>query len=92
MTVRAYYLEAKWLSQNYVAPFEEYLANGAVSTGCNMLCFATFMGISTEDATVEACDWAKSPSKLVQSLALNGRLYNDLRNHEVRASPTHFTY
>ncbi|XP_074351634.1 vetispiradiene synthase 3-like [Apium graveolens] len=89
MTVRAYYLEAKWLNQDYVAPFEEYLANGAVSTGCNMLCFATFMGINTEDATVEACDWVKSPSKIVQALALNGRLYNDLRNYEDEKNREH---
>lgn len=83
VTVRSYYLEAKWLNQKHVAPFEEYLANAKLSTGLYMISFATFMGLKKEDATVEACNWAKSYPKIVQALCSVGRLNNDMRDYEV---------
>ncbi|WOG86218.1 hypothetical protein DCAR_0205419 [Daucus carota subsp. sativus] len=82
VTVRSYYLEAKWLNQKHVAPFEEYLANAKLSTGLYMISFATFMGLKKEDATVEACNWAKSYPKIVQALCSVGRLNNDMRDYE----------
>lgn len=71
------------MNQKHVAPFEEYLANATVSTGCHMLCFAMFMGISGEDATTEACNWARGFPKIVNSLGFVGRIHNDLTDYEV---------
>ncbi|KAK1373806.1 Valerianol synthase TPS8 [Heracleum sosnowskyi] len=86
---RVYYTEAKWLNRKFVAPFEEYLANATVSTGLYMCCFATFMGLSSEDATVEACSWAKGFPTIINSLNLVGRLQNDIVNYEEEKQRNH---
>lgn len=84
-TASCYHLEAKWLNKKYLPGFDEYLGNALPSTGLCMLGIAFFMGMQ-EEASIDDFEYTLHHPKFVAATTLNGRLIDDIVDHEVRIS------
>ncbi|KAL6315892.1 hypothetical protein AAG906_013236 [Vitis piasezkii] len=79
--VRAYFAEAKWLHEEHVPTFEEYMHVALVSCGYCMLATTSFVGMG-EIATKEAFDWVTSNPKILSSSNFIIRLIDDIKSHK----------
>ncbi|KAL6318349.1 hypothetical protein AAG906_039441 [Vitis piasezkii] len=79
--VRAYFAEAKWLHEEHVPTFEEYLRVALVSSGYCILATTSFVGMG-EIATKEAFDWVTSNPKIMSSSNFIARLMDDIKSHK----------
>ncbi|KAL6315912.1 hypothetical protein AAG906_013260 [Vitis piasezkii] len=79
--VRAYFAEAKWLHEEHVPTFEEYMRVALVSSGYCMLATTSFVGMG-EIATNEAFDWVTSDPKIMSSSNFIARLMDDIKSHK----------
>ena len=80
--VRAYFAEAKWLHEEHVPTFEEYMRVALVSSGYCILATTSFVGMG-EIATKEAFDWVTSNPKIMSSSNFIARLMDDIKSHKV---------
>ncbi|VVB12220.1 unnamed protein product [Arabis nemorensis] len=71
---------AKWAHVAHVPSFEDYMEVGEVEFGVYMVMAGTLMRM--EHATEESYEWLKSRPKLIQSIAINARLMNDMTGFE----------
>ena len=85
--VQAYFVEAKWLKQEYIPTIEEYMTNALVSCGYFLLTTISFVGMG-DIVTKKAFDWVFSDPKMVRASAIICRLMDDIVDHEV----PYFTY
>ncbi|RVW82864.1 Valencene synthase [Vitis vinifera] len=79
--VRAYFAEAKWLHEEHVPTFEEYMRVALVSSGYCMLATTSLVGMG-EIATKEAFDWMTSDPKIMSSSNFIARLMDDIKSHK----------
>ncbi|KAL6314066.1 hypothetical protein AAG906_011801 [Vitis piasezkii] len=79
--IQAYFVEAKWLNQEYTPTLDEYMSNALVSSGYSMLITTSFVGMG-DIATKEAFDWVFSDPKMVRASSIIGRLMDDIVSHE----------
>ncbi|KAL6313966.1 hypothetical protein AAG906_011696 [Vitis piasezkii] len=80
--IHSYFVEAKWLNQEYTPTLDEYMSNGLESSGYPMLITTSFVGMG-DIATKEAFDWVFSYPKMVRASSIIGRLMDDIVSHEV---------
>ncbi|XP_034675081.1 valencene synthase-like [Vitis riparia] len=86
--VRAYFAEAKWLHEEHVPTFEEYMRVALVSSGYCMLATTSFVGME-EIATNEAFDWVTSDPKIMSSSNFIARLMDDIKSHKFEQKRGH---
>ncbi|KAL6315903.1 hypothetical protein AAG906_013248 [Vitis piasezkii] len=86
--VRAYFAEAKWLHEEHVPTFEEYMRVALVSSGYCMLATTSFVGMG-EIATNEAFDWVTSDPKIMSSSNFIARLMDDIESHKFEQKRRH---
>ncbi|XP_019072461.1 (-)-germacrene D synthase [Vitis vinifera] len=79
--VQAYFVEAKWLKQEYIPTIEEYMTNALVSCGYFQLATISFVGMG-DMVTKKAFDWVFSDPKMVRASAIICRLMDDIVDHE----------
>ncbi|KAF5956787.1 hypothetical protein HYC85_004012 [Camellia sinensis] len=81
--LRAYFEEAKWFHQGYVATMEEYLSVALVTGAHKMVATTSFVGMG-EVASEEAFDWVSNNPLIVQVSSVIGRLMDDMVGHKIR--------
>ncbi|XP_019052154.1 PREDICTED: probable terpene synthase 2 [Nelumbo nucifera] len=86
--VRAYFSEAKWLSQGCIPTVEEYLDISTISCGYPMLTLTSFVFMG-EVATKEAFDFVSSTPKIVKNSSLICRLMDDIMSNEFEQKREH---
>ncbi|KAL6316177.1 hypothetical protein AAG906_016007 [Vitis piasezkii] len=86
--VRAYFAEAKWLHEEHVPTFEEYMHVALVSCGYCMLATMSFVGMG-EIATKEVFDWVTSNPKILSSSNFIIRLIDDIKSHKFEQKRGH---
>ncbi|XP_002274445.2 valencene synthase [Vitis vinifera] len=86
--VRAYFAEAKWLHEEHVPAFEEYMRVALASSGYCLLATTSFVGMG-EIATKEAFDWVTSDPKIMSSSNFITRLMDDIKSHKFEQKRGH---
>ncbi|CBI20476.3 (-)-germacrene D synthase [Vitis vinifera] len=86
--IQAYFVEAKWLNQEYTPTLDEYMSNALVSSGYSMLITTSFVGMG-DIATKEAFDWVFSDPKMVRASSVICRLMDDIVSHEFEQKRGH---
>ncbi|RVW68199.1 Valencene synthase [Vitis vinifera] len=86
--VRAYFAEAKWLHEEHVPAFEEYMRVALASSGYYLLATTSFVGMG-EIATKEAFDWVTSDPKIMSSSNFIARLMDDIKSHKFEQKRRH---
>ncbi|KAL6314157.1 hypothetical protein AAG906_011899 [Vitis piasezkii] len=86
--IHSYFVEAKWLNQEYTPTLDEYMSNGLESSGYPMLITTSFVGMG-DIATKEAFDWVFSYPKMVRASSIIGRLMDDIVSHEFEQKRGH---
>ncbi|KAL6313952.1 hypothetical protein AAG906_011682 [Vitis piasezkii] len=86
--IQAYFVEAKWLNQEYTPTLDEYMSNALVSSGYSMLMTTSFVGMG-DIATKEAFDWVFSDPKMVRASSVICRLMDDIVSHEFEQKRGH---
>ena len=79
---RAYFAEAKWLHDEHIPTFEEYMDVAQVSAGYIALATTSLVGMG-DIATKEAFDWLSSNPKIMLSSSFIARLMDDIKSHKV---------
>ncbi|XVF77877.1 hypothetical protein PTKIN_Ptkin14bG0082600 [Pterospermum kingtungense] len=82
---QAFFVEAKWLHENYTPTVEEYMPIGLVSCGHFMLGIASFVGME-DTITKETFIWALNDPKILRASATICRLMSDIVGHKLYAS------
>ncbi|GMI71133.1 Terpene Synthase 9 [Hibiscus trionum] len=78
---QAYYAEFKWLHENYIPTFEEYMSAALVSSTYQLISIVSF--VSMEDCiTKETFIWAFNDPKFLRASTFIGRLINDVVSHQ----------
>ncbi|KAG7564983.1 Isoprenoid synthase domain superfamily [Arabidopsis suecica] len=77
VTAKAYFQEAKWLSEDYVATFDEYKENGVYSSSYLALLTGSFLGM-VDEGTLDVFEWLSTFPPLLVTSALIGRLCGDI--------------
>ncbi|KAK9289491.1 hypothetical protein L1049_007646 [Liquidambar formosana] len=86
---RAYFMEAKWLSEKYVPTMEEYLHVVAPSSTYPLFTTTSFVRMG-DFVTKEAFEWAlNEPNTLINAASIVGRIMNDLVSHEFEQKREH---
>lgn len=80
--IQAYFVEAKWLKQEYIPTMEEYMNNALVSCGYSMLVTTSFMGMG-DSVTKEVFDWIFSDPPIIKASTIISRLMDDIVSHKV---------
>ncbi|KAF5461047.1 hypothetical protein F2P56_020873 [Juglans regia] len=86
--VQAYFVEAKWLNENYVPTFEEYMNNALVSCAYSTMTTLSFVGMG-DIVTKEAFDWVFSHPRMVKAAEIINRLMDDIVSTEFEQQSGH---
>ncbi|KAK5786676.1 hypothetical protein PVK06_041316 [Gossypium arboreum] len=78
---QVYYVEAKWLHENYIPTMEEYMPIALVSCGYWNLTMSSFVGME-DSITKEAFNWAFNDPKIVRASSTICRLMSDIVGHK----------
>ena len=78
----AYLVEAEWRDKGYIPTYEEYMANGLVTSCYPTLETASFLGLG-KIANKEVFDWISNDPKIVRASSVICRLTDDLASHKV---------
>ncbi|GMI65481.1 terpene synthase 21 [Hibiscus trionum] len=85
---QAYYVEAKWLHENYIPTMEEYMPIALMSCGYPCLTIASFVGMEG-DITKETLIWAFNDPKILRAASTICRLMDDVVGHEFEQERGH---
>ncbi|XP_006293315.2 alpha-humulene/(-)-(E)-beta-caryophyllene synthase isoform X2 [Capsella rubella] len=88
VTAKAYLQEAKWLSQDYVATFNEYKENGVYSSSYLALLTGSILGM-VDEGTLDVFKWLSTFPPLLVNSALIGRLCGDIASCEFEHKRNH---
>ncbi|MBA0756276.1 hypothetical protein Gogos_021733, partial [Gossypium gossypioides] len=78
---QAFYVEAKWLHENYIPTMEEYMPIGLDSCGYWHLTISSFIGVE-DSITKETFNWAFNDPKIIRASSTICRLMNDIVSHK----------
>ncbi|KAD5317713.1 hypothetical protein E3N88_17659 [Mikania micrantha] len=78
---RGYLEEAEWRNSGYVASFQEYMKNGLITSGYNVIYKSALVGMG-EIVTKDALAWYKSHPMILQASELIGRLQDDIKSYQ----------
>ncbi|KAB2006098.1 hypothetical protein ES319_D11G318300v1 [Gossypium barbadense] len=85
---QVYYVEAKWLHENYIPTMEEYMPIALVSCGYWTLTISSFVGME-DSITKETFNWAFNDPKIVRASSTICRLMSDIVGHKVERERGH---
>ncbi|KAL2331537.1 hypothetical protein Fmac_019118 [Flemingia macrophylla] len=84
---KGYMVEAKWCHEGYIPTYNEYKVNGVLTAGIPIMS-TSFIGPG-EFATKEDFDWILTYSKIIEAVAIIGRLMDDLGSHKFEQERVH---
>ncbi|KAG4177238.1 hypothetical protein ERO13_A11G285700v2 [Gossypium hirsutum] len=85
---QVYYVEAKWLHENYIPTMEEYMPIALLSCGYWNLTMSSFVGME-DSITKETFNWAFNDPKIVRASSTICRLMSDIVDHKVERERGH---
>lgn len=86
---QAYFQEAKWLHENYVPNYDEYMEGAAItSAGYTVFSAVAFLDMG-KIATEEAFEWVSQTPKVVKASCIISRLMNDIASHKAEQKRNH---
>ncbi|XP_020205948.1 probable sesquiterpene synthase [Cajanus cajan] len=80
-------VEAKWCHKGYIPTYDEYKANGILTSCCPLL--FTSMICLGEFATKDVLDWIFSDPKILQASSIIGRVMDDMASHKFEQQRVH---
>ncbi|KAL2327941.1 hypothetical protein Fmac_021368 [Flemingia macrophylla] len=86
--VRAFMIEARWLSKNYKPTIEEYLHSSTISAGYSLLAITSYIGIG-DIATENIFKWATNEPKILKAATTICRLMDDIVSNEFEQKRKH---
>jgi len=78
---KGYMVEAKWCHEDYIPTYDEYKANGVITS--TFPCTITLFISLGEFATESILDWIFSDPSIVAAASVIGRLLDDMASHKV---------
>ena len=78
---KGYMVEAKWCHEDYIPTYDEYKANG-VLTSCYPCMITSFISL-IEVATESVVDWIFSDPSILAAASVIGRVMDDMASHKV---------
>ncbi|KAL4296903.1 hypothetical protein GQ457_12G026080 [Hibiscus cannabinus] len=79
--VQGYHVDARWLHENIMPRFDEYLENGVWSIGVNTTLAVLMMGM--READEDAYRWLLNcDATILRAVSLQSRHYNDMQSNE----------
>ncbi|KAK5786663.1 hypothetical protein PVK06_041302 [Gossypium arboreum] len=85
---QVYFVEAKWLHENYIPTMEEYMPIALVSCGYWLITISSFVGME-ESITKETFNWAFNDPKIIRASSIICRLMSDIVGHKVEQERGH---
>ncbi|KAK7272466.1 hypothetical protein RJT34_29076 [Clitoria ternatea] len=84
---QAYLVEAKWCHEGYIPSYDEYKANGIITSVCPLYIssFLLFGKFSTQ----YIIDWIFSIPKFIEAISLISRLVDDTSSHKFEQQRVH---
>ncbi|KAJ6894612.1 (-)-germacrene D synthase-like [Populus alba x Populus x berolinensis] len=80
--VQAYFVEARWLHENYMPTMDEYMRISLISSGYPLLTCISFVGMG-DIVTKDAFEWLNKDPKIVKAASVIARLMDDIVSHKV---------
>ncbi|XP_074311024.1 sesquiterpene synthase 2-like [Silene latifolia] len=77
---RSYMQEAKWLHENYVPTYDEYMKNAIGSSGYKYM--PTIVSVGMTGIRKDAFEWINQPSKAILASCVMARILNDISSHK----------
>lgn len=87
--VQAYFVEARWLHENYMPTMDEYMRISLISSGYPLLTCISFVGMG-DIVTKDAFEWLNKDPKIVKAASVIARLMDDIVSHKVVCSVLSF--
>ncbi|WVZ00378.1 hypothetical protein V8G54_026447 [Vigna mungo] len=84
---KGYMVEAKWCHEHYIPTYEEYKANG-VLTSCFPCMLTSFISLA-EFATESVVDWIFSDPSIINAASVIGRVMDDMASHKFEQQRVH---
>ncbi|KAD5317711.1 hypothetical protein E3N88_17657 [Mikania micrantha] len=78
---RRYLQEAEWTNSGYVASFPEYMKNGLITSGYNVICKSALVGMG-DIVTKDALAWYESHPMILQASESISRLQDDVMTYQ----------
>jgi (-)-germacrene D synthase len=78
---RSYFVESKWCSEGYIPTYDEYKANGSISSSYPLQ-IISFIGLG-EFSNDEILDWIFNYPTIIDAISAHGRLADDISSHKV---------
>ncbi|TYG47426.1 hypothetical protein ES288_D11G337300v1 [Gossypium darwinii] len=80
-SLKTYYVEFKWLHENYMPTLDEYLSVALVTSCYQLLTIVSFVGME-DSITKETFIWAFNDPKILRALTNICRLMDDVVSHQ----------
>ncbi|XP_027928308.1 probable terpene synthase 2 isoform X2 [Vigna unguiculata] len=84
---KGYMVEAKWCHEHYIPTYDEYKANG-VLTSCLPCMITSFISLG-EFATESVLDWIFSDPRIIAAASVIGRVMDDMASHKFEQERVH---
>ncbi|PPD71100.1 hypothetical protein GOBAR_DD32018 [Gossypium barbadense] len=85
---QAYYVEFKWLHENYMPTLDEYLSVALVTSCYQLLTIVSFVGME-DSITKQTFIWAFNDPKILRALTIICRLMDDVVSHQFEQERGH---
>ncbi|KAL3577245.1 hypothetical protein D5086_022528 [Populus alba] len=86
--VQAYFVEARWLHENYMPTMDEYMRISLISSGYPLLTCISFVGMG-DIVTKDAFEWLSKDPKIVKAASVIARLMDDIVSHKFEQERGH---
>lgn len=86
--VQAYFVEARWLHENYMPTMDEYMRISLISSGYPLLTCVSLVGMG-DIATKDAFEWLNKDPKIVKAASVIARLMDDIVSHKFEQERGH---
>ncbi|KAG6756646.1 hypothetical protein POTOM_040081 [Populus tomentosa] len=86
--VQAYFVEARWLHENYMPTMDEYMRISLISSGYPLLTCISFVGMG-DIVTKDAFEWLNKDPKIVKAASVIARLMDDIVSHKFEQERGH---
>uniref|UniRef100_A0A6M2EUJ3 Isoprene synthase, chloroplastic n=1 Tax=Populus davidiana TaxID=266767 RepID=A0A6M2EUJ3_9ROSI len=86
--VQAYFVEARWLHENYMPTMDEYMRISLISSGYSLLTCISFVGMG-DIVTKDAFEWLNKDPKIVKAASVIARLMDDIVSHKFEQERGH---
>ncbi|XP_071703494.1 germacrene A synthase short form-like isoform X1 [Rutidosis leptorrhynchoides] len=80
-SARGYLQEAEWVNRKYVPSFTEYMKNGLITSGYDLILKTALMGMG-EIVSEDVLSWYKSHPKSLQASEVISRLQDDVMSYK----------